>query len=71
MVFITGFPKVCDCCSIFVIVDQFSKYATFVPTLDVCPVEEAANLFFSNVVKDFGLPKDILSDRVARFMRWF
>ena len=59
MVFITGFPKVCDCCSIFVIVDQFSKYTTFVPTLDACPLGETTNLFFSNMVKYFGCLKTL------------
>ncbi|RVW98465.1 Transposon Tf2-8 polyprotein [Vitis vinifera] len=29
--------------------------------------KEAAKLFFSNVVKHFGLPRDIVSDRDARF----
>ncbi|RVW96773.1 Retrovirus-related Pol polyprotein from transposon 17.6 [Vitis vinifera] len=67
MDFITGFPKVRDFKSVFVVVDRFSKYAVFIPALDACPAEEAAKLFFSNVVKHFGLPKDIVNDRDARF----
>ncbi|RVW18515.1 Retrovirus-related Pol polyprotein from transposon 17.6 [Vitis vinifera] len=47
--------------------DRFSKYAVFIPAPDACPAEEVAKLFFSNVVKHFGLPKDIVSDRDARF----
>ena len=39
----------------------------FILTPDVCPTEEATKLFFSNVVKHFGLPRDIVSDRDARF----
>ena len=39
--------------------------------LKACPVEEAANLFFSHVVKHFSLPKDIISDRDARFTGHF
>ncbi|RVW58098.1 Retrovirus-related Pol polyprotein from transposon 17.6 [Vitis vinifera] len=67
MDFITGFPKVRDFKSVFVVVDRFSKYVVFIPAPDACPAEEAAKLFFSNVVKHFGLPKDIVSDRDARF----
>ena len=67
MDFISGFPKVSDYKSIFVVVDQFSKYAVFIPAPDACPAEVAARLFFSNVVKYFGLPKDIISDRDTRF----
>ena len=67
MDFITGFPKVRECKSIFVVVDQFSKYSVFMAAPEACPAEEAANLFFSHVVKHFGWPKDIVSDRGARF----
>ena len=71
MDFIGGFPKVSDCKSIFVIVDQFSKYAVFIPAPEACPAEEAARLFFNNVVRYFRLPKDIISDRDARFIGKF
>ncbi|RVW21226.1 Transposon Tf2-2 polyprotein [Vitis vinifera] len=67
MDFISGFPKVRDFKSVFVVVDRFSKYAVFIPAPDTCPAEEAAKLFFSNVVKHFGLPRDIVSDQDARF----
>ena len=67
MDFILGFPKAWECKSIFVVVDRFSKYSVFMAAPEACPAEEAANLFFSHVVKHFGLPKDIISDRDARF----
>ena len=67
MDFITGFPKVRDFKFVFVVVDRFSKYVVFIPAPDACPAEEAARLFFSNVVKHFGLPRDIVSDRDTRF----
>lgn len=54
MDFITGFPKVRDFKSIFVIMGRFSKYSVFIPTLDACPVEEATRLFFSHVVEHLG-----------------
>ncbi|RVX23256.1 Transposon Tf2-2 polyprotein [Vitis vinifera] len=71
MDFITRFPKVRDFKSIFVIVDRFSKYSVFIPALDACPAEEVARLFFSHVVKHFGLPRDIVSDQDAWFICCF
>ena len=54
MDFINGFPKLLEFKSILVIVDQFSKYAVFVPA--------SYTSCINNVVKYFGLPKDIISD---------
>ena len=71
MDFITGFPKVRDFKFVFVVVNRFSKYVVFIPASDACPTEEAAKLFFSNVVKHFGLPKNIVNDRDARFTSRF
>ena len=48
-------------------VDRFSKYVVFIPASSECPVEEAEHIFFSNVVKHFGIPKDIVSDRDTLF----
>ena len=67
MDFITGFPKVESFGSVLVVVDRFSKYAVFIPAPSECPAEEAARIFFSNVVKHFGMPEDIMSDRDSRF----
>ncbi|KAL4298133.1 hypothetical protein GQ457_12G013670 [Hibiscus cannabinus] len=59
MDFIIGLPKVDDFSSIMVVVDRFSKYATFIPASKVCPAEEAARLFLKHVVKYWGVPKTI------------
>ena len=67
MDFIIKFLKVCDFNFIFVIMDRFSKYYMFIPAPDACSAEETTRLFFSHVVKHFGLPRDIISDRDARF----
>ena len=71
MNFIIGFPKIRDFKSIFVIVDRFFKCYVFIPALEACPTEEVARLFFNYVVKHFGLPRDIVSDRYARFIGRF
>ena len=62
MDFINGFPKVEGFGSVLVVVDRFSKYVVFIPTPSECPVEEATSIFFSNVVKHFEMPEDILND---------
>ena len=63
MDFIIGLPKAKGMGSVFVVVDRFSKYAVFMVAPSTCTVEVAANLFYKNVVKYFGLPEDIVSDR--------
>ncbi|KAL0344342.1 UNVERIFIED_CONTAM: Transposon Ty3-I Gag-Pol polyprotein [Sesamum angustifolium] len=67
MDFITGFPKVNGMAFVLVVVDRFSKYGIFIAAPHACPAETAAELFFKNVTKYFGVPKDIVSDRDARF----
>ena len=54
-----------------VVIDHFSKYAVFVAAPGACPAETAAKLFHSHVVKYFGLPEDIFSDRDSRFTSQF
>lgn len=51
MDFITCLPKSEGCGSIIVVVDRFSKYATFILALTNCTAEEATKLFFKHVVK--------------------
>ena len=69
--FVMGFPKVNGMRSILVVVDRFSKYAIFIAAPNTCPAEKAAELFFKNVMKHFGVPADIESDRDARFIGKF
>ena len=71
MDFIEGFSKFEGSGSVLVVVDRFSKYAVFIPAPSKCPGEEAAHIFFSNVVKHFGMPEDIVSDRDTQFTRRF
>ncbi|RVW88339.1 Transposon Ty3-I Gag-Pol polyprotein [Vitis vinifera] len=48
-------------------VDRFSKYATFIAASTDCTAEETARLFLKHVVKYWGLPKFIISDRDPTF----
>lgn len=67
MDFIVNLPKSEGCRTIMVVVDRFSKYATFIPASKHCPAEEAARLFLKHVVKYWGVPQTIVSDRDPRF----
>ncbi|KAE8673495.1 Detected protein of unknown function [Hibiscus syriacus] len=67
MDFIVGLPVSDGFSSIMVVVDRFSKYGTFILASKVCPAEEAARLFLKYVVKYWGVPKTIISDRDTRF----
>ncbi|KAF7807841.1 Transposon Tf2-2 polyprotein [Senna tora] len=67
MDFITCFPKSEGCDNIMVVVDRFSKYGVFIPMPTKFSAEDAARMFFKHVVKYWGLPKTIVSDRDTRF----
>ena len=54
-----------------VVVDKFSKYSVFVDAPELCSSEVAADMFYKYVVKYFGVPADIVSDRDTRFTLWF
>ena len=71
MDFINEFPKVEGFGSVLVVVDRFFKYAVFILASSECSAEEAARIFFSNVVKHFGMSEDIVSDRDTRFTCMF
>ncbi|GBG60750.1 hypothetical protein CBR_g12488 [Chara braunii] len=52
---------------IFVIVDRLSKYARLIAMPKTTKTEYVIRLFKENWVRDFGLPKFIVSDRDVRF----
>ena len=51
MDFIIRLPKLEDNGSIIVVVDRFSKYATFITAPTGCIAEKMAKLFLKHVVK--------------------
>ena len=63
--FITHLPKVGEYETILVIMDRFSKYATFVSTPKLCSTELTTQLFFKHIVKLWGIPSSIISDRMV------
>ncbi|KAL0297771.1 UNVERIFIED_CONTAM: hypothetical protein Sradi_6829200 [Sesamum radiatum] len=62
-----GLPKVGDLDSIIVVVNRLPKYATFIAAPKHVTAEGTTHLFFKHVVKCWGLPKDIISDRDSHF----
>ena len=67
MDFITCLPNSEGFGTIMVVVDRFSKYATFTATTANCKAKEAARAFLRDVVKYWGIPRHIISDRDPRF----
>lgn len=67
MDFITGFPVVNTLGSILVVVDCFSKYVVLLGAPVHFSTDAAADMFLRGVVKHFGLPIDIISDRDTQF----
>ena len=48
--------------TILVVTDKLMKYGKFVPYLERLTAEELANAFYKNVVADYGLPIQIITD---------
>ncbi|GJZ49134.1 putative nucleotidyltransferase, ribonuclease H [Tanacetum coccineum] len=71
MDFITCLPKSEGGGSIIVVVDRFSKYETFIAAPPDITADATAKLFFKNVVKYWGVPHVIISDRDPRFTGLF
>ena len=68
---ITMLPKSQGFDAIFVIVDRLTKMSHFIPTSTDCSAVDLARLFFNNVFKLHGLPKEFVSDRDPRFTSRF
>ena len=58
-------------CNILSIVDRFLKYCVFVPLKHDTTATTIADAFLANVVRQFGVPKSIVSDRDKRFQSKF
>ena len=68
MEFITSLPMSDRFGTIMIVVDRFSMGTTSIPTTAGCTAKEAARLFFKNMLKYWGMPRHIISDRDLRFI---
>ena len=70
MDFTNAFLKVGDFKFIFMMVDRSSKYVVLILAPHVFPQKDVARLLFSHMVKYFLLPRDIVTDSDAQFVKY-
>lgn len=71
MDFIVGLPKVRGFNTILVIVDRLSKYGNFLVVRHPYMAKDIAGIFIREVVKLYGFPWTIISNRDHVFMSTF
>ena len=71
MDFIEGLPKSEGYSVILVVVDRLTKFAHFLPVKHPYTAATIAQLFLENIVKLYGLPKSIVTDRDTIFVSHF
>jgi hypothetical protein len=74
MDFITGLPPVRGANCIYTCVDRLTKLVRLTPCWmgdDILTAGEVARLFFDRVVRDFGVPRELISDRDPRWVSAF
>lgn len=71
MDFVTGLPISNGYNGVLVVVDKLSKRPCYIPTTKDVMAEVTAHLFFDHVVRYYGLPSSIVSDRDSKFCSKF
>ena len=72
--FMTNLPSSLGYKAILTIVERLTKYTRFIPCKlgeDELPATKVAQLFFEHIVRAFGVPQEIVSDRDRRFTSTF
>ena len=70
--FVTGLPITKEGYSVLMtVVDRLSKFLVLIPTVSTFDTTLVAELFLAHVVKRFGFPLSIVSDRDPRFISLF
>jgi len=63
MNFIPELPESDRYDNILVIIDKLTKYAIFIPTTTTITEKGTAELFFRHVIAQYGIPRQVISDR--------
>ena len=74
MNFISGLPSSQDYNTIYIFIDKFTKFVHLIPCFKsegALSAPEYTNLFFSNIIRLFGVLKMLLHDRDSRFSSSF
>ncbi|OWZ12426.1 polyprotein [Phytophthora megakarya] len=69
--FITRLPVSDGFDAIMVVVDKLSKRPVYIPTYTTATAEDIAKVFFNNVIRYYGIPSTIISDRDPKFTSKF
>ncbi|GMF14584.1 unnamed protein product [Phytophthora lilii] len=69
--FITHLPVSDKFDAIIVVVDKLSKRPVYIPTHTTATAEDTAKLFFNYVIRYYGIPTTIISDRDPKFTSKF
>ncbi len=66
--FITDFPASDGNTCVLVIIDRFSKFCHLIPLAGLPTALQTAELLFNQVLRYYGIPEDIVSDRGPQFI---
>lgn len=67
MDFIISLLRVKEYSSVLVFMDNFFIHTNSIPTSKECPIEKSTEFFVKYIVKYWGMLKNIIRDRDARF----
>ena len=68
MDFIFGLPLVDGCTGILTVIDHATKQVILRPVSESITADSVAGVLFDGVIRSFGVPQVLLSDRDPRFM---
>jgi len=71
MYFITNLPESDVYDAVMTAVCKLSKRSAYIPTYTSTTATDTSNLFFLNIVRYYGLPQVIISDRDPKFTATF